>query len=324
MANRVRTIPPYVRSFDDTDHDDQDFSSPPRSLTSSRGASSAPPGSASASIPTPRAAALHIPGLGRGHRGSTPGRRWDHMRTREPPIITTPFLEYGTRWRSFVGPVTGGPDVRRITPLEVERAKELLARYDRQEMEVVGGKEESGVRRRGFVRGLKRTLLRSAWVPLAFRISVLVFSALGLGLGASIFNQLATNNSRNEKGEVCKKGGSTYLAVIVDTIAILYTLFISYDEFRAPPIGVRHPAAKLRLTLLDLLFIIFGAANLSLAFQALKDPDWVCTESGDCPRHGYICGYQKSLVSVLLIALIAWLLTFIVSLCRLVYRVSDR
>lgn len=116
------------------------------------------------------------------------------------------------------------------------------------------------------------------------------------------------------------------MAIIVDTIAIAYTLYIAYDEWTAEPIGMRPASDKLRLTLLDLIFIVFAGANLSLAFEALRDPFWVCepadTSRGNtCAYNGYICDRQKGLVAVLLITLCTWLGTFIVSLYRLVGRV---
>jgi hypothetical protein len=111
------------------------------------------------------------------------------------------------------------------------------------------------------------------------------------------------------------------MAIIVDVVAIIYILYITVDEYRSPPIGIRPSTAKLRLTLLDLLFIVFAAANLSLAFQAVNDPQWICHNGSTCSVKGNVCQHQKALASVLLVALIAWLSTFIVTLLRLVSRV---
>jgi hypothetical protein len=151
-------------------------------------------------------------------------------------------------------------------------------------------------------------------MPLIFRLLVLTFSAIALALGGSIFQHLHSDSR-------CEKGASTYMAIIVDVVAIIYTLYITIDEYRSPPIGIRPSSAKLRLTLLDLLFIVFAAANLSLAFQAVDDPQWICHNSGTCSVKDHVCEDQKALASVLLITLIAWLNTFIVTLIRLVSRV---
>jgi hypothetical protein len=151
-------------------------------------------------------------------------------------------------------------------------------------------------------------------MPLIFRLLVLTFSATALALGGSIFQHLHSDSR-------CEKGASTYMAIIVDVVAIIYILYITIDEYRSPPIGIRPSSAKLRLTLLDLLFIVFAAANLSLAFHAVDNPQWICHNGGTCSVKDYVCDDQKALASVLLITLIAWLSTFIVTLLRLVSRV---
>lgn len=154
-------------------------------------------------------------------------------------------------------------------------------------------------------------------MPLIFRLLVLTFSVAALALGGSILRRLHSDAR-------CEKGASTYMAVVVDVVAIIYILYITVDEYRSPPIGIRPSSAKLRLTLLDLLFIVFAAANLSLAFQALNDPEWICYKGGTCSVREDVCREQKALAGVLLIALIAWLSTFIVTLVRLVSRVVYR
>ena len=110
------------------------------------------------------------------------------------------------------------------------------------------------------------------------------------------------------------------MAIIVDAVALVYILYITYDEYTGKPLGLRPAKAKLRVILLDLFFIVFQSANLSLAFQALSDPDEACKpgESGlpsDATNAG-VCRKQSALASVLLIALIAWLSTFCVSVLR--------
>lgn len=77
---------------------------------------------------------------------------------------------------------------------------------------------------------------------------------------------------------------------------------------------VHSARSKLRLIFLDLIFIVFNSANLSLAFEGLHGSGGVC----DTRRNGHdlICQRQKGLASVLLIALIAWLLNFSTSVLR--------
>ena len=113
----VRTIPPYVRSVEWDDADTVDTVLPESNSNSDGGHS-------------PKLLPIHIPGL---RRNAAPGHKFDHLRDREPPIITTPFLEYGTRWATFASPDTGGPSRRRITDLEAAQAREILAAYGRQQ-----------------------------------------------------------------------------------------------------------------------------------------------------------------------------------------------
>lgn len=96
------------------------------------------------------------------------------------------------------------------------------------------------------------------------------------------------------------------MAIIVDAIAMIYLIYITYDEYSGKPLGLRNAKAKMRLIFLDLFFIVFDSANLSLAFEAFGE-DRYC---------GEVCGKQKALASVLLIALIAWLSTFSISVTR--------
>lgn len=103
------------------------------------------------------------------------------------------------------------------------------------------------------------------------------------------------------------------MAIIVDAIALVYLFYITYDEYSGKPLGLRSAKAKMRLIFLDLFFIVFDSANLSLAFGAVLDSDAACDQGALNPG---ICQRQTGLASVLLIALIAWLLTFSVSVLR--------
>jgi hypothetical protein len=157
-------------------------------------------------------------------------------------------------------------------------------------------------------------------VPLVVRLTVLTFSALALGLSGSIFQKAGRTN--------CSRGSSTWLAVIVDVVAIIYTVYITWDEYTSKPLGLRSHRAKMRLIFLDLIFVVFDSANLSLAFEALTDDQWACRDaqsisSGVCELNHDICVRQKALTATLLIALLAWLVTFGISTLRFVRPASS-
>ena len=157
-------------------------------------------------------------------------------------------------------------------------------------------------RRAWYIRA-QRTILRSPIVPMIIRIIVWFFSAIALGLASSIHH--ITDNPSNK----AKQTSSTNMAIGVDAIAMVYLLYITYDEYSGKPLGLRPARAKMRLIFLDLFFIVLDSANLSLAFETFSSD--ICATNVDG-----ICARQKGLASVLLIALIAWLLTFSISVMR--------
>ena len=82
----------------------------------------------------------------------------------------------------------------------------------------------------------------------------------------------------------------------------------------------------MRLIFLDLFFIVFDSANLSIAFVATRSKTCEIEVPGndeDCSASqtaafNEVLQRQNALASVLLIALIAWMLTFSISITRYV------
>ncbi len=137
-------------------------------------------------------------------------------------------------------------------------------------------------------------------VPLGFRLTVLTTSVLALALATSTYKITMKEDVNNT---------SPLMAIVVDVIAIPYICYITWDEYKGKPLGLRAPKAKIRLVLLDLFFIIFESANLALAFSALNDRTRSCLDDKSCDR-------AEALAAFLLIALVAWTLTFTVSIFR--------
>jgi hypothetical protein len=83
-------------------------------------------------------------------------------------------------------------------------------------------------------------------------------------------------------------------------------------------------SAKMRLIFLDLIFIVFNSANLALAFESIFDGTWACQaiKSDDpnaepvCDMAPFLCHKQKALSGTLVVALVAWLVTFAISTLR--------
>ncbi|KAE8355039.1 hypothetical protein BDV28DRAFT_62055 [Aspergillus coremiiformis] len=174
-------------------------------------------------------------------------------------------------------------------------------------------------RRKIWFKRFHNTLLKSPIVPLVFRLTVWVFSLTALALGGSI--------QRLAHEYVHPQGPSALMAIIVDAVALVYLVYITWDEYTSKPLGLRSPSAKARLVLLDIFFIVFDSANLSLAFESLSTVSGACTiaevNQQVTPKNDAICDRQIALASVLLIALLAWLTTFAISVLRLVDRAAQ-
>lgn len=184
-------------------------------------------------------------------------------------------------------------------------------------------------------------------MPLIVRVIVLVFVLCALGLGVTIYegsNNL--NNSPDLRAEtsdppgtapdyICSQQPSTYMSFIVDAVAVIYLLYITWDEYTSKPLGLRRSRDKVRLLFLDLIFIVFSAANTSLAFNTLTNHQWACYEDvpavanlnsavaqSVCVYSANLCARQRALCAMLVIALTAWFVTFAISVSRVVDKLS--
>lgn len=233
----------------------------------------------------------------------------------------SPSQERESRWKTFSRtiqyPREYGRETKEVTP---EWFSENYGNYSEQwrGKHLEGDSPEyplhTNTRREIWFKRFHNSLLRSPIVPMILRLTVWCFSLSALALGGSI--QHLANEGHLDQGP------SALMAIIVDAVALVYLVYITFDEYTSKPLGLRSPSAKARLILLDLFFIVFDSANLSLAFASLSEVTGFCTEAHInaqvYPRHGSLCTRQKALASVLLIALLAWLMTFAISVLRYV------
>ncbi|KIW16479.1 hypothetical protein PV08_06533 [Exophiala spinifera] len=180
------------------------------------------------------------------------------------------------------------------------------------------------------------TILRNPFIPLAFRLTNFVFAFVALGLGTSIYhstNRIVDCIDQNPRDESCRElvgdsatnyyqDPSGLMALIVDAIAVAYTVYITYDEYFSKPLGLRPARAKVRLVLLDLFFVVFQSANLALSFESLAVDQGAC-KVGEVPetspKFDSVCDKEVALSAVLLVSLTAWLMTFSISVLRYVF-----
>lgn len=160
--------------------------------------------------------------------------------------------------------------------------------------------------------------MKNPFVPLLFRTITATFTIAALALGARVFSQTKTQAEIDQ----CDQRASTYISIVVDAIAVPYIIYITWDEYTSKPLGLRSATAKTALLLVDLYFIVFYSSTLSLAFQALTDTRWACYSNKDstCTQSLNICRSQRGLAAVLLVALVAWMTTFSISVLRVVKR----
>ncbi|KAK9249096.1 hypothetical protein V1506DRAFT_526998 [Lipomyces tetrasporus] len=171
---------------------------------------------------------------------------------------------------------------------------------------------------------LRVMILDNPYVPMTLRSGIFVLSVVALALAVSIF----IHSNRYTGPEPISQQPSTIMAICVQSIAMVYLVYITYDEYSGKPLGLRNAKDKIKLIMLDLLFIIFSSANLALSFNTLYDSQWLCQspsapgETDSTPYDFPICSRQRGLASFLFLVLLMWVMTFTISIFRVVERVS--
>jgi hypothetical protein len=86
------------------------------------------------------------------------------------------------------------------------------------------------------VRLFWRLLLKNAFVPLVFRLTVMAFSCAALGIASTILQAVQSNNQDRDPNNQCAPRASTYMGIIVPTIAIPYIAYVTWDEYTSRPL----------------------------------------------------------------------------------------
>ncbi|KAF2861569.1 hypothetical protein K470DRAFT_256693 [Piedraia hortae CBS 480.64] len=283
-----------------------------------------------------------------------PGRKWDHVRSASPPYVRETLPEQQARWQPIMAsspnPKEQSAHARIMDDrwMEANMAAVIGLGWREEDDWAADGTHQSPApvgfqglmyhgkwlispeRQERTVRLFWRLLLKNPFVPLAFRLCVLIFSAASVGIAAGMQEAIKHANSDANSTNNCAARASTYMAICVGTVAIPYLGYVTWDEYMSKPLGLRSVAAKTLLLLCDLYFVVFAASNLSLAFDSLYDHGWACYADFDgkdkvsipssCPSNHHICSQQKALSAILFISLGAWLLTFSVSVMRVVEK----
>ena len=248
------------------------------------------------------------------NRKSAPerGRQWDHLRSAEPVIVPGHLASSSNQpWRSFLSSSRYGHLPNEESQILGPEMLEKLQPGFNNPVDIPRPREEPklrGTRRSRLYKKLWKNILQDPLVPLFFRVTVLITSILGLALSARIYKDEFRDETRDSSERT-----ETLFAVVVDTVAIPYIGYMTWDEYTGKPLGLRPPTQKMSLIMMDLVFIIFKSVSTTLAFETL-----IYHKSLD-PQ---INRYGRALAAFLTIGLIAWTLTFTVNVFRLVQRLG--
>ncbi|KAJ4294760.1 hypothetical protein N0V88_004994 [Collariella sp. IMI 366227] len=244
--------------------------------------------------------------------GTERGRKWDHLRSAEPVIVQRYHRAASdSPWRSFVRSSRYGhlpnEEAQVVDPDELDRLQpDFNGPVEIPELNGFSGRKPTRTKR--LYKRVWLVILRHPLVPLAFRLTILLTSIIALALAVRIYNIEHRPDTRRSS-ELTQ----AIVAIVVDSVAIPYIGYMTWDEYTGKPLGLRATTQKIALVLMDLFFIIFKSASTALAFEAL-----VFHNSGDRRTREY----SRALAAFQIIGLISWSFTLSVSVFRLVQKLG--
>ncbi|KAL2121531.1 hypothetical protein VTJ04DRAFT_5558 [Mycothermus thermophilus] len=247
------------------------------------------------------------------------GRKWDHLRSAEPVIVPR-FIRSGpdSPWRGYVQSSRYGRlpnEESEIVGWDVlEKLQPGFNDPVNLPQDGTAGTGGNGdTRRKVLYKRLWRILLRHPLIPLLFRLTVLITSIVALALAIQIYKIEHRPAEPDVPPTASSELTQAIVAIVVDTVAIPYIGYMTWDEYTGQPLGLRPPNQKISLVLMDLVFIIFKSSSTALAFEVL-----VSHNSGDRRTREL----SKALAAFQVIGLISWSLTLSVSVFRLVQKLG--
>ncbi|KAI1426909.1 hypothetical protein F5Y12DRAFT_740454 [Xylaria sp. FL1777] len=262
-------------------------------------------------------------------RADRPGRRWDHLRSAEPVIMglgyRAPDEDPYDRWRDFIHSSSYGQESHdQYEVVSQDILDQLMPGLDdpvRTPLYPLDSKTIKSRKNAWFMR-LGNFVLRHPIAPLMFRLIVLISTISALALATVIYRRekdpdIASGSSQTETSQAI-------VAIIIDSIAIPYILYMTWDEYTGKPLGLRAPAQKVSLTLLDLVFIVLKSASTALAFEALvyHSGAGMAQMAKDGVEEWQSLDLARGLAALTLVGLIAWILNFTISVFRLAEKLG--
>ncbi|KAK0627817.1 hypothetical protein B0T14DRAFT_422298 [Immersiella caudata] len=239
------------------------------------------------------------------------GRKWDYLRSAEPVIVPRySRAAPGSPWNGFLQSSRYGHIPNEESEIVDPGVLDKLQPNFNNPVDVPRDTDATRGRVARTVVLYKRVwnvILRHPLVPLAFRLIVLLTSIMALALSARIFE--IEDRQRDSSSERTQ----SIVAIVVDTVAVPYIGYMTWDEYTGKPLGLRPATAKISLVLMDLFFIIFKSCSTTLAFEAL-----VYHNASD-PA---VQQYSRALAASQTVSLISWSMTFTVNVFRLVQKLG--
>ncbi|KEZ41258.1 Uncharacterized protein SAPIO_CDS7348 [Scedosporium apiospermum] len=248
--------------------------------------------------------------------GRAEGRKWDHLRTAEPVIVSryVPRTQQRTEWSDFFRSSRRPPSPNEVsTVVDIETLNKLQPNFN-ERIDVPSHTHDRQARSRReramtLYRRLWKMIIRHSLVPLASRLAVMLTSIIALAIAGTMLRLLRNDPDRSTES------GQAIAAAVVDSVAIPYIAFMIKDEYTGKPLGLRPASAKIGLILLDLFFIVFKSASTALAFEVLihhniRDADATMRQ------------LSKALTAFMVLGLVAWISTFIINIFRAVERLG--
>ncbi|PHH74755.1 hypothetical protein CDD82_4795 [Ophiocordyceps australis] len=240
------------------------------------------------------------------------GRKWDHLRSAETPIVPCYTVRKPAPWGDFIraSKYPNPPGVMSEVT-NAQQLKELMPGFDNEPRL----KPTDPTRKKAFhsdlplYQRISNLVLRHWLSPFLFRMIVMTTSILALGIAARIY--VIENRSERDSAERTQ----SLVAVGVDCVAIPFIAWMIWDEYTGKPIGLRSGVSKIRLILLDVFFIIFKSASTGLAFESLVYHNF---KAHALLRFSIVLGVFE------LVGLICWTMNFMINVVRTVERMGGR
>ncbi|KAI1253397.1 hypothetical protein MGN70_005605 [Eutypa lata] len=254
-------------------------------------------------------------------RADRPGRRWDHLRTSDPVIMglgyRDPHEDPYARWRDFILSSAYGLDAEaehEAVPYDILRQQMPgLDRPVRMPVHPLDPMARRRSRKKTLFMSFKDFVLRHPIAPLIFRLIVLITTLSALVVAVNMFKR-----EQDPDISTTYETSQSTIAIIIDSVAIPYIVYMTWDEYTGKPLGLRRPAQKVSLTLLDVIFIAFKSASTALAFEALV----YHTGKSSTVEEATNKRLAKALAALMLVGLISWILNFTISVFRLAEKLG--